>query len=325
LKDIKENQFRVSQKHGIIKDGVFTEGPFYWNEILMDEKNGWINELGEDQKEQLPFKIGQPLVSHIPDDIIESPNAEHHFLSNSSLHFNSLGSYYASGTFDKRSKFKLNDNGYKNGSNITWQEAFEKALKELKFKSGGGITINHPVYSNLDTAEIIKMLDFDERVLGIEIYNPSAEYDKRESFSIKEWDAILSTGRRCWGFCVPDHTHRNREWRSTERWQGKMFLLIDELTEQDCLEAYRNGCFYGAIKGNGFAFNKIELDGSSVAVEVNKQATITFISDKGKERIEGSSATYKLPVKEGKCELVYLRIEAKDNEGETLFSQPIMF
>ncbi len=325
LKDMRKNQFKVYQEHGVVKDGVFTEGPFYWNKIIMDKKTGWVNELDEVQKRQLPFKIGGPVVPQIPDDIIESPNAEHHSVTNSNLHFNSLGSYYKSGTFDAHNRFKLAEHGYSLGTSITWQEAFKKVLNELKYKTGGGITINHPSASKLETSEIIEMLDFDDMVLGIEIYNPSAEYDHLDSWALKQWDEILSTGRRCWGFCVPDHTHQTRKVRSTEKWQGKMFLLIDNLTEKDCLEAYRNGSFYGAIIGNGLRFDKIELINNSIIVEVNRKATISFISDKGTENFDSNKAIFKLPVQDGKCKLVYVRIEAKDESGEIIFSQPIIF
>ena len=86
---------------------------------------------------------------------------------------------------------------------------------------------------DLDFFEVIfEMLDYDEAVMGIEIYNNysarrnwlenpnyvAPEEDK--GFSLNLWDRILRTGRRCWGFCVPDHSACG-----DGDWNGRSVLL----------------------------------------------------------------------------------------------------
>ena len=111
----------------------------------------------------------------IPEGIPEAPNAEHHSFTNSHAHINGVGSMFASGTFDARDRFKTKEHGYAIGTGLPWERVFETILKELIVSDGGGITINHPVLSKLSFDEVTKMLDYDSRVLGIEIYSDPGE------------------------------------------------------------------------------------------------------------------------------------------------------
>lgn len=150
------------------------------------------------------------------------------------------------------------------GSNRPWREVFRAALDGemvdgirkggLLHSDGGGITLNHPTGKR---DAYLPMLDFDPRVLGIEVWNQLTSgfgsdrgfYDTSNGAApdhfYRLWDEILATGRRCWGFFVKDHNTYGR---------GRNVLLLpspDTLDpgerEAAALRAYRQGTFFGAV------------------------------------------------------------------------------
>jgi hypothetical protein len=139
------------------------------------------------------------------------------------------------------------------GANRPWRDVFRAALDQLQYTDGGGITLNHPTST---LAEYVAMLDFDERVLGIEVWNqlttgfgsPRGFFDKTPGPHLhfyNLWDGVLRTGRRCLGFFVKDHISAGR---------GRNILLLPDLSglsreqrERAALRAYRNGAFFGSI------------------------------------------------------------------------------
>lgn len=326
MEGIRKDQFRVRQEHGIMVKGKFKPGPFDWNTILQDPTTGWADELPEDLRSQLPFSIGEKVFNNIPDDILEAPNAEHHSFTDTQLHACAPGSAYRSGNFDARNRFKLRDHGYAMGVGRPWKEAFSLILDELIVPDGGGITINHPIWSKLSREAAIEMLDFDPRVLGIEVFNHGCVLERESKNCIENevfWDAILATGRQCFGFFVPDH----RMQVADGDWQGRNILLVNAFTVQDCLRAYRQGRFYGAIRGSGLAFTRISAEPYRVVVETNGANRIEFITEKGAAlEVADSSGVFEVPQSaDGKPNVVFVRIKAYDAHGETLFSQPIVY
>lgn len=291
-----------------------------WNDIICKGPHAWINELPADLQARLPFQLGDYIFKNVPPDIIVSPNAEHHSFTNTPLHSNALGSLYSSGNFDVHDVFKTKEHGYAMGTNLPWETVFKKMIDQLLFPDAGGITVNHPVWSGLPFDEVIKMLDFDPRVLGIEVYNDTCATnygDPGLGWAIKLWDDILRTGRRCLGFFVPDHTIG----------RGKNILLAPAFTEYDCLKAYRTGTFFGALNGSGLQFTNIGLDNNDLSVTLNGWATIRFVTDKGEaQKTSGKDAIYKIPsASDGTPAVRYVRIEAIDEHSEQIFSQPIRF
>jgi hypothetical protein len=330
---IRQNQFMVSQNFDLMynpdiskkgKDRWLSasaiKGPSDWNAILMDEKKGWYTSLPEEQKKQLPFKVGERVFKQIPKDVIISPNAEHHSFTNSSLHSNAIGSLYSSGTFDARNRFGTFDHGYCYGTGLPWQQVFEKMIKGFLFADAGGITINHPVWSSLSFDEICQMLDFDKRVLGIEVFNDTcytAFGDPDKGWALKLWDQVLRTKRKCFGFFVPDHTAG----------KGRNILLVPQFNEYECLKAYRKGAFFGALDGSGLAFTRIQIDQDRLSVGINKPGSIRVVTDIGEPKVyDGNLMEYVLP-KDGAGipQISYIRIEASDETSEQIFSQPILF
>lgn len=309
------------KKSGGFRNGQYIKGPLEWNKIIMDPVSGWYDQLPEERKKEIPFVVKGPVFTNIPEDVIFSPNSEQVDFTNSNLHANALGSTFSSGLFEAHDEFQIVKHGYCSGTGRTWEDIFGKILKELVFPDGGGITINHPVWSSLSFEEISRMLDFDPRVLGIEIYNDlcaTGYGDPNRGWGLKFWDQVLTSGRKCFGFFVPDHTVG----------KGKNILLVPEFTEHDCLRAYRKGAFYGVVIDNGLKFNSIIVEDNKLVVETNKGATISLVTNKGEvlKEEDKTGITYDIPLNsEGMPVISYLRIEAWDEQSGQIFSQPIRF
>lgn len=333
IEKIRYNQYAIEQNFGLVYNpdggkpgnekwaaGRFINGPFHWNDILMKGQDAWFRELPPELQAKLPFKPGDFIFKHIPSDVIVSPNAEHHSFTNAPLHSNAIGSLYSSGNFDVHDLFKTQEHGYAIGTGLPWEVVFPKMLDQLLFADAGGITINHPVWSGLTFDQVIKMLDFDNRVLGIEVYNDTcatAFGDPPAGWAVRLWDEILKTGRKCFGFFVLDHTAG----------RGKNILLAPDFNEHACLKAYRDGTFFGALSGSGLRFSRISLQDNELSIALNGQAAIRIVTDRGEaQRTSGAEAMYRIPTDAaGVPAISYVRIEAIDDSSEQLFSQPIRF
>lgn len=251
------------------------------------------------------------------DGIVSSPNAEHHNMTPyGSLHCNGLGSYFSSG----------NDYGvYPVGMNrASWQYTFDCILQSLQFEDGGGITINHPSWSRWTSntgqpsvEDLCRMLDYDCRVLGIEFYNSTCEYgfEEKVGWDLDTWDEILLTGRRCWGFSAVDHRSRNISGRMS----GMSILLCDQYDEHECLKAYRDGRFFGALYNTSLRFNAIVLKDNNLSVSASDAEYIYFIVNGDYIKSEGDYASITLS-----DDTIYVRVEAHNNEN-AIYSNPILF
>lgn len=249
----------------------------------------------------------------VPTGIIGSPNAEFSSMDIPSMHINEIG-----GTYSEPEP----------APSRTWKYKISKMLENMQYPDGGGITINHPTWS-IETAQaggqrylkkedVFEILDFDQRVLGIEFYNALAAsgFPEQQRWSIGLWDEILLTGRRCWGFCVSDH---DGEREDGEPWRGRNILLIDSFSEHDCLKAYRNGQFYGSIYNTSLKFSAIELVGNSLVVSAIDADYINIVVDGVISRYDGNSVSFTIP-----SNAIYVRAEAHNVEN-SIFSNPIIF
>ena len=154
-----------------------------------------------------------------------------------------------------------------------------------------------------------QILDMDDRVLGIEIFNGN-------TWDVTVWDQILMSGRRCWGFAVPDHKHK-----SNTTWYGRNVLVVPELTQHECCKAFRNGNMYCKYANTDLKFTSIVFADGTFSVETNASATIKFVAD-GITISQAENAT------EASCGaedvLTYIRAEAVTADDRIL-TQPIMF
>ena len=317
--EMTHNYYRVHHDHPVTVDGRRVEGPFDWNAIV----GKWKEELAPEQAKDFPFKENGKVFNPLPEGILEAPNAEHHSfrLANGrfagSLHMCAPGSRFASGTFDAHDRFKTFSHGYNFGSGEFWGTAVDRMVAALVYPDGGGVTINHPTWTKLDRGLMLDILDYDPRVLGIEVLESGVN-------SENYWDWALSTGRQCFGFFVPDWGLKNRVF-------GVNVLCVREKTVHECLRAYRNGDFYGAAIGlDDLAFTEIGFDGKRVFASTDKPARFEVITARGKVKEGTGSGISWDVVPEGKSRGprvdVFARIKAYavDGSGEELFSQPSM-
>lgn len=256
-----------------------------------------------------PSKPTYPLEAYfddVPADALGCPNAETG-LADDRGHFCSLGS-----TFETIG-------GYEG----TWQELFDRILAELYYEDGGGIVMNHPVRTGVAVDTLIERFEYDDRVLGIEAWNHRCEEKYGGTGdALSVWDELLLTGRQVFGFFNPDyHTpwYPVPDW-ADETW-GRNVLLVPEATEEAAARAYRQGHFFGAFQGSGLAFERIDATPDEITVETNGASRIDFVSDRSVVRTDhAATATYEVNGKE-----TYVRVEARDDDGERIFSQPIQY
>jgi hypothetical protein len=255
----------------------------------------------------------------------------------------SPGSAFASGTFDARDRFKTRSHGYHFGTGEPWRTSVSRMIDGLIHPDGGGVTINHPAWSNLLDAHVWEVLDYDPRVLGIEVYNqtcaPRAAWRWSKAYCEDYWDRALSTGRQCFGFFVPD-------WNIEKRTCGVNVLCVQEKTVRACLKAYREGNFYGALHGGRVAFTNLAFNGRTIEASTDKPVKFMLISAQGTvAESTGREFSFKVPASaqshvyfrlrahlvDGKGNVLpdavedeKGRIHPDKSEGDTLFAQPFM-
>lgn len=242
------------------------------------------------------------------------------------------------------------------GTNRPWREVFRAALDGetadgrrsggLLHPDGGGITLNHPTGRKELYTEF---LDFDPRVLGIEVWNQLTSgfgsgggfYQQGKGVNLhfyRLWDDLLRTGRRCWGFFVKDHNTYGR---------GRNVLLVpgwEELSPADreaaALRAYRKGQFFGSVAAlatneageavapydySEFRFARLALrrdaEGRAIALEASvagndpekrPQVQIRFVTDRGAELVADAPQA-EFPLKrsaDGRIGAAFVRVEA---------------
>ena len=327
LSKMTENYYRVHHDFPVMVNGKRVKGPFDWNKIV----GKWINEVHPDLRSQFPFKEGGKLFKPLPEGVLEAPNAEHHNFKSedgkalSHLHINAPGSLFSSGTFDQwrpeNKWFQGLKHGYDFGSGEFWGTAIDRMIEGLIYLDGGGVTVNHPVWSAHDRNLLLKILDHDPRVLGLEVIEDGGV--NAEVY----WDWVLATGRQCFGFFVPD-------WSIWSGAFGVNVIVTPERSVHACLKAYRDGNFYGSKRGlNELKFTRIAFNDTTVEAETDKPARLTVITALGvvKEEKSATAIKWTMPGASGsaaprKDAYIYARIKAYalDGSGEELFSQPYM-
>ena len=219
----------------------------------------------------LPTLSGyDPTTDIIPNYFVESPNAEHVYFTGESshLHMNSIGSYVMSGSD--------NTSAGTGGFDGSVDEFFELAINNLKYANGGGVSINHPAWSELSSEDIISLYD-KGAVFGMEIYNAGCEYQNQTGYALDLWDAVLSTGRQIFGLAVPDHSAEGSFLPDWETWPwGYNHLLCRTSNEEEILMAYRNGRYYTTIDNDTLALTYFGVENNIATIRVSEPGNITF-------------------------------------------------
>lgn len=285
LSSIRENTFKLRQE-SYICNGELIYAPLDFRRQFAD----WGV-----SSSMLPDAPGERIFPNPPPGLLEAPNAEHHWFSdyNVYLHITAPGSLLTTGQFDcgQPPRTELETHGIKLGCPLPWRQAYDAMFANLMIPDGGGAVIVHPHWSHLPIAFLNEMLDYDSRVLGIEVFNYDAESEYAGTAE-DLWDAVLSGGRQCFGFCVQDHLK--------DEWRGRSILLPRARTAEECLRAYREGRFYGAVLGRGLRFEYLGFDGRTVRARCDKPAFFQLISRSGVvlEVLHQSELVYTLPESE---------------------------
>lgn len=276
-----------------------------------------------------PSEPFTPLSDHftnIPQDAVGTPNAEHHNFGIGKCHFNGIGCTLVSGNPRGQSPVGMESIGV-----YTWQGAIDAILETLSYDDAGGLTVNHPTWTGLSTETVLNFLDYDPRVLGIEVFSTyeALTLPVEQTEAVGMWDDILKTGRRCWGFAIPDHMAEKNS-----HWTGRNILLINgDVNDYTCQKAYRNGNFYFKIYDSNLAFDSVEFSNNVIRASASLAEKMTVVIDGERIEMEGNSLEFRVP--EGS---IYVRVEAsmpyewvsnRDgfptiNVTERIFSNPII-
>lgn len=255
-----------------------------------------------------PSKPWYPLsefFNNIPSGFIASPGAEITRMSdvNGSVHFGAVNAYIyrTSDKFDGTTK-----------------DACRIINRCLVNKNQGGITINHPTYSNLSGSDIVNLMDNLSGFFGMEVYNSNSEASQSVGYAIEQWDYVLATGRQIYGiFGAPDHEVQYHPGEERAGF-GYNHMLVGSKTEEEILAAYTQGRFYGSIYNTDLKFLDINYrTDTGLYVKTSKTATIKFITESGTTTTTGTEATFT------NNSNVYVRVEATDGEN-TLYSNAII-
>lgn len=332
----------ISHAHSRVKNTDGTKGTVYQRYLDNAIADGARHIAFSNYYPSEPFYPLGNFFEIVPDSIIASPNAEHHnFYGWGALHMNGMGCYASTGSPGGSTPA---------GAQMTAEGAIKYILSTLQYPDAGGITINHPGWTMMQNEHngfyrwtranakeaVLFLLDVDERVIGMEIRNTSTlpiigagddTEDNENVNSVDLWDEVLMTGKRCWGFCVPDH---ETEWGA--KWTGRNVLLIDTFDEHTCLKAYRNGNFYSKVFDSNLAFESIVYDNDVFSASAPLAESIQVIVDG--ERIVHDANSVNITVPET---ATYIRAEAwmpydwidrngtHHNVTEKIYSNPIMF
>ena len=236
---------------------------------------------------------------------LASPNAEQSRFTGASanLHMNSLGSFLTAGNTEN------------NAFDGTSFAMVQQTSKTLKNGCGGGVTINHPRWSNL-SKETIEDLINHGGVLGIEIWNASCENSNGTGDATALWDSVLSDRVQCYGFAVPDHEAQYAPLENRQPF-GYNHMLVINGTEEEILSAYRMGHFYTTRYNDGLTLEKLSIASGAVTVEVSESSTITFKTASRTVTASGTTASFTTQADD-----VYVRVEASRGTNK-LYSNAI--
>jgi len=203
--------------------------------------------------------------------------------------------------------------GYSNEFTIeNYQRHVDKTVD-----NGGFAVLVHPnrYFSNYwNLEDMLKM----QRYLGVEVWNGDGnpEYD----IAFDKWDAVLSAGRRVWGFGNDDSHVYGQEKRA---WN---MVLAKENSRSAILEAIREGSFYVST---GYGFDAIRLEGHAIVADLRSNERldamykyVTWFGKDGKVLQETSGAIREARY-ECKGDEGYVRIAAYLEGGYAAFSQPL--
>ncbi len=195
-----------------------------------------------------------------------------------------------------------------------------QAMIDLVRSKGGEVVVAHPYWSGLSMNDIIRL----EGYIGIEVYNTTCFNSIAKGHSAVHWDDLLARGKQVWGFAVDDaHQHFN-DHRVIDICGAWIMAKLPELTETAVMDAIKSGRFYAS---NGPSIQDISVGDGKISVSTSEVEVINFIAEMSRGESftamgDGllTGAEYKLRGSEK-----YVRIECFDEDGNTAWSNPVIF
>ncbi len=129
------------------------------------------------------------------------------------------------------------------------------------------------------------------------------------------WDAVLSRGQLIYGILTNDA----HEVANIGRY-GATLVQAAALTTAAIVAGLRRGACYALESGCRARLNHVQRDGRDIAAAVTDAQELHFIGAEGRtlHSVYSAAGHYQAPAAEG-----YVRIEAVDDDGRRLFTQPI--
>lgn len=173
----------------------------------------------------------------------------------------------------------------------------------------------HPYWSGQTSSELLDV----PAVIGIEIYNGTADVGYHKGFSLQTWDELLTAGRHVWGLAVDDAHWL--PWRM-DAGLGWVMVRAPELTEPAILQALARGDFYSST---GPVIEDVWVEEGQVCVRCSPAVAVYAVGDRW------HCATAKASNAQGithVClplwsEQAYVRVEVVDRLGHTAWSNPV--
>ncbi len=195
-----------------------------------------------------------------------------------------------------------------------------QATIDLVRSKGGEVVVAHPYWSGLSMNDIIRL----EGYIGIEVFNTTCFNSIAKGHSAVHWDDLLARGKQLWGFAVDDtHQHFN-DHRVIDICSAWIMAKLPELTETAVMDAIKSGRFYAS---NGPSIQNISVGDGKISVSTSEVEVINFIADASRGESftamgDGllTGAEYKLRGSEK-----YVRVECFDEDGNTAWSNPVIF
>jgi hypothetical protein len=131
---------------------------------------------------------------------------------------------------------------------------------------GGVGFIAHPYWSGMPHETILAT----EGVVGLEVFNASAERENLRGDSSYVWDLALERGKRLWGFGTDDCHYAGFD--IGDAWT---MVRAAERSQEAVLEALRRGHLYAS---NGPEIRDIEVDGDGVEVVCSPARQVTLMA-----------------------------------------------
>lgn len=173
----------------------------------------------------------------------------------------------------------------------------------------------HPYWSGQTSAELMDV----PGMMGIEIYNGTADVGYHKGFSPQTWDELLTAGRRVWGLAVDDAHWL--PWRP-DAGLGWVMVRAPELQEPAILAALARGEFYSST---GPVLEEVWVEDDQVCVRCSPAVAVYALGDRWhcSEAKAGNAQGITQVCLPLWPEQTYVRVEVVDRFGHSAWSNPI--